>query len=73
MAALPAEDHGGAHAEHGQRGENRTGHRMFAKDKAFGRIDGIVSEAMSIGVATLRSKRVITSPWDDPEFSLVPA
>jgi len=53
--------------------ENRTGHRMFAKDKAYGRIDGIVSKAMSIGVATLRSKRVVTSPWDDPEFSLVPA
>lgn len=33
--------------------ENRTGHRMFAKDKALNRIDGMVSEAMSIGVATL--------------------
>lgn len=34
--------------------ENRTGHRMFAKDKANSRIDGMVSMAMSIGVATLR-------------------
>jgi phage terminase large subunit-like protein len=33
--------------------ENRTGHRMFAKDKATSRIDGMVSLAMSIGVATI--------------------
>lgn len=32
--------------------ENRTGHRMFAKNKATNRIDGMVSLAMSIGVAT---------------------
>ncbi|MGX1107851.1 MULTISPECIES: terminase large subunit [Bradyrhizobium] len=31
---------------------NRTGHRMFAKDKATNRIDGAVSLAMSIGIAT---------------------
>ena len=35
--------------------ENRTGHRMFAKDKATHRIDGMVSLAMSIGVATATS------------------
>jgi phage terminase large subunit-like protein len=33
--------------------ENRTGHRMFAKDKATSRIDGMVSLAMSVGVATV--------------------
>ena len=33
--------------------QNRTGHRMFAKDKATSRIDGMVSLAMSIGVATV--------------------
>jgi phage terminase large subunit-like protein len=33
--------------------QNRTGHRMFAKDKATTRIDGMVSKAMSIGVATM--------------------
>jgi len=32
--------------------ENRSGHRMFAKDKATTRIDGMVSLAMSVGVAT---------------------
>jgi phage terminase large subunit-like protein len=35
--------------------QNRTGHRMFAKDKATSRIDGMVSLAMSIGVATVKS------------------
>lgn len=38
--------------------QNRTGHRMFAKDKATSRIDGMVSTAMSIGVATV-SKVVV--------------
>lgn len=32
---------------------NRTGHRMFAKDKATSRIDGAVSLAMAIGMATV--------------------
>ena len=36
--------------------QNRTGHRMFAKDKAVSRIDGMVSLAMSIGMATLPLK-----------------
>lgn len=36
--------------------ENRTGHRMFDKPNAFGRIDGMVSLAMSIGVATCRAR-----------------
>lgn len=31
---------------------NRTGHRMFAKDKATNRVDGAVSLAMSFGIAT---------------------
>lgn len=35
--------------------QNRTGHRMFAKDKATSRIDGAVSLAMAIGVATVGS------------------
>lgn len=33
--------------------QNRTGHRMFDKDRATTRIDGMVSLAMSIGVATI--------------------
>lgn len=53
--------------------ENRTGHRMFDKGKAFGRIDGMVSLAMSIGVATCREKSgSVATPWDtDPEYRLV--
>jgi phage terminase large subunit-like protein len=35
--------------------QNRTGHRMFDKEKATRRIDGMVSLAMSIGTATARS------------------
>jgi phage terminase large subunit-like protein len=37
---------------------NRTGHRMFDKEKATRRIDGMVSLAMSIGVATTTDTRV---------------
>ncbi len=52
--------------------ENRTGHRMFDKETAFGRIDGMVSKAMSVGIALCRAKpSAPSSPWDDPNFSLV--
>jgi phage terminase large subunit-like protein len=43
--------------------QNRTGHRMFAKDKATTRIDGMVSLAMSVGIATTSKPK--------PEPSLV--
>lgn len=36
--------------------ENRTGHRMFDKEKAFGRIDGMVSLGMSVGIALCRDR-----------------
>jgi phage terminase large subunit-like protein len=36
--------------------ENRTGHRMFDKENAFGRIDGMVSTAMSVGIALCRQR-----------------
>ena len=42
---------------------NRTGHRMFAKDKASNRIDGAVSLAMAIGMATTKSN--LAMPLDD--------
>lgn len=45
--------------------QNRIGHRMFAKDKATSRIDGMVALAMSIGVATLgRTPTAILSSDD---------
>ncbi|MCB1499721.1 MAG: terminase large subunit [Bauldia sp.] len=54
--------------------ENRTGHRMFNKEKATHRIDGMVSLAMSIGVATVNADSgAIASPWNDPTFSMVAA
>ena len=44
--------------------QNRTGHRMFAKDKATSRIDGMVALAMSIGVATVQKAPVTKSFWE---------
>lgn len=44
---------------------NRTGHRMFDKPNAFGRIDGMVSLAMSIGIATCRSRAPKPSVYAD--------
>lgn len=43
--------------------QNRTGHRMFNKDKATTRIDGMVALAMSIGIATT-FKPVKKSFWE---------
>lgn len=37
--------------------ENRTGQRMFDKEKAFGRIDGMVSLGMSVGIALCRDRQ----------------
>lgn len=37
--------------------ENRTGHRMFDKPNAFGRIDGMVSLGMATGMALCRSPK----------------
>jgi len=49
-----------------------SGNRKLAKDKSSGRIDGMVALAMAMGVAPLDGGEIIaTSPWDDPEFSLV--
>lgn len=44
--------------------QNRTGHRMFAKDEATSRIDGMVSTAMSIGVATTQRAKPTKSFWE---------
>lgn len=44
--------------------QNRTGHRMFAKDKATTRIDGMVSAAMSIGVATTSKNSLLVTTSD---------
>lgn len=43
---------------------NRTDHRMFNKEKATSRIDGAVSQAMSIGVATVGVEANTKSFWE---------
>lgn len=48
--------------------ENRSGYRMFDKGNAFGRIDGMVSKAMSVGIALCRTRPAPVSPWDDPDY-----
>ena len=50
--------------------ENRTGHRMFDKEKAHGRIDGMVSLAMATGMALCRDRSAPATPWADDAFSL---
>lgn len=50
--------------------ENRTGHRMFDKEKAHGRIDGMVSLAMATGMALCRDRSQVKSVWDDENYSL---
>lgn len=49
-----------------------SGNRKLAKDKSSGRIDGMVALTMAMGVAPLDEGEVVTtSPWDDPNYSLV--
>lgn len=51
--------------------ENRSGYRMFDKEKAHGRIDGMVSLAMATGVALCRERSgEVQSPWADENYSL---
>lgn len=49
--------------------------RAFDKKRSRGRIDGMVTIAMATGAATneMGEAPIMTSPWDDPNFSLVPA
>lgn len=49
-----------------------AGNRKIDKDKVRFRIDAAVATAMLVGLkARDRQGEVISSPWDDPEFSLV--
>jgi phage terminase large subunit-like protein len=48
--------------------------RKLAKNKSSGRIDGMVALTMARGVAPLEiAASIATSPWDDPNYSLVGA
>lgn len=44
--------------------------RRFTKHKATGRIDMAVALAMAVGAATARAGNAVSSPWDDPLFSI---
>ncbi len=52
-----------------------AGNRKLSKSKSHGRIDGMVALTMAIGVAgaDMPGEVIATSPWDDPNFSLVTA
>ena len=51
-----------------------AGNRKLTKAKSRGRIDGMVALVMAMSVAATHEEEVImTSRWDDPNFSLVPA
>ena len=49
--------------------------RAFDKKRSRGRIDGLVTVAMSVGSAKneLGEAMEATSPWDDPDYQLVGA
>lgn len=50
------------------------GNRAFVKKRQRGRMDGLITIAMGVGAAMEKDRTPppITSPWDDPEFSLMP-
>jgi phage terminase large subunit-like protein len=50
-----------------------AGNRKLDKQKATGRIDGLVALAMAEGVEAMMQEAIPVSPWDDPAFSLVRA
>jgi phage terminase large subunit-like protein len=51
--------------------QDAAGNRKMDKSKSTGRIDGMVSLAMAVGVASLDAvEPEAFSPWDDPNFSL---
>jgi phage terminase large subunit-like protein len=54
--------------------QDAAGNRKMDKSKSTGRIDGMISLAMAVGVAGLdAAEPEACSPWDDPNFSLMGA
>ena len=54
--------------------QDAAGNRKMDKSKSTGRIDGMVSLAMAVGVMALDLLEAEpVSPWDDPNFSLTEA
>lgn len=48
-----------------------AGNRKLDKRRSTGRIDGMVALAMAVGAGMSAVETVASSPWDDPNFSLV--
>lgn len=53
--------------------EDRWGNHWLAKERAVNKIDAAVALCMAFGAAMASLAPVMTSPWDDSSFSLVPA
>lgn len=53
--------------------EDRWNNYWLAKERATNKIDGAVALCMAVGAAMGSEAIVATSPWDDPNFSLVGA
>jgi len=54
--------------------QDAAGNRKMDKSKSTGRIDGMISLAMAVGVAGLdTAEPEACSPWDDPTYSLMGA
>jgi phage terminase large subunit-like protein len=54
--------------------QDPAGNRKLDKARSTGRIDGMVSLVMALGVATKTTDQApAASPWDDPEYSLTGA
>lgn len=48
-----------------------AGNKKLTKAKSSGRIDGMISLVMAIAMAsTYEDEPIMTSPWDDPNFSI---
>lgn len=53
--------------------EDKWGNHWLAKTRSSNKIDAAIALAMALGAATGGTEMIVTSPWDDPNFSLVEA
>jgi phage terminase large subunit-like protein len=47
-----------------------AGNRKLDKSKSSARIDGLVALAMAVGAMSHEPERKVTSPWENPDFSI---
>lgn len=53
--------------------EDKWGNHWLAKTRSVNKIDAAIALAMALGAAMAGEGLVVTSPWDDPNFSLTEA